>query len=261
MVGVSTACLYPTETEVAFEFLAENGVKNVEVFFNTDSEFTFPFAQTLKKISRDNGINIYSVHPYTSFGDYYYLYCPYKRRQQDAFDMNCRFFDICSYLGAEVMNFHGPRFEQKVEIEKYCDIYVKLYRLAKQRNICFNQENVCRCHSRSPEFIRKMADICGDEVSFTLDIKQAIRANQSPVEMAKAMNGHMRLVHCSDHDDKSDCLLPFCGTYDFAEFYRTLKGFGYEGMYMIEVYSQSYENKSEIIKSYKELSALFERLV
>ena len=34
---------------------------------------------------------------------------------------------------------------------------------------------------------------------------------------------------------------------------------GYDGMFTIEVYSQNYSDRSEIIDSYKKLSRLFER--
>ena len=52
MIGVSTACLYPLETEKAFEYLAKNGIKNTEIFFNTDSELTPSFVSELKQIGR-----------------------------------------------------------------------------------------------------------------------------------------------------------------------------------------------------------------
>lgn len=32
MIGVSTACLYPEQTEESLRYLAENGVQTVEVF-------------------------------------------------------------------------------------------------------------------------------------------------------------------------------------------------------------------------------------
>ena len=63
MIGVSTACLYPLETEKAFEFLAESGIKNTEIFFNTDSELSPSFVSELKRIADLNGVRVFSVHP------------------------------------------------------------------------------------------------------------------------------------------------------------------------------------------------------
>ena len=92
MIGVSTACLYPLETEKAFEYLAKNGIKNTEIFFNTDSELTPSFVSELKHIALANGVRVYSVHPFMSTSDYYYLFCEYPRRQADALDKYRRFF-------------------------------------------------------------------------------------------------------------------------------------------------------------------------
>ena len=37
-IGVSTACLYPLETEKALYELAKRGIKNVELFINSVDE-------------------------------------------------------------------------------------------------------------------------------------------------------------------------------------------------------------------------------
>lgn len=259
MIGVSTACLYPLETEKAFEYLAKNGIKNTEIFFNTDSELTPSFVSELKHIALANGVRVYSVHPFMSTSDYYYLFCEYPRRQADALDKYRRFFEIAALLGAEVVNFHGPRREQTVTPEKYCEVYTQYYREARKEGVYFCQENVSRCHSRSSEFIRYMSEKCGDDVRFTLDIKQAHRASFDPFDFIDATKGKLKLVHCNDFDESSDCLLPLCGTFDLSLFRRQLSENGYDGMFTIEVYSQNYSDRSEIIDSYKKLSRLFER--
>ena len=41
--GVSTACLYPMQTEEALETLAKMGIKTLEIFFNAPSELSKPF--------------------------------------------------------------------------------------------------------------------------------------------------------------------------------------------------------------------------
>lgn len=260
MIGVSTACLYPLETEKAFEFLAESGIKNTEIFFNTDSELSPSFVSELKRIADLNGVRVYSVHPFLSVSDYYYLFCPYPRRQADALDKYRRFFEIAALLGAEVVNFHGPRLEQEVSDEQYCEVYVRYYREALREGVFFCQENVCRCHSRSPEFLGYMSKTCGDEVRFTLDIKQAHRAAFDPFDFIDAVKGKLKLVHCNDYNEVCDCLLPLYGTFDLLSFRDRLLSNGYDGMYTIEVYSKSYSDRSEILDSYRKLSRLFERM-
>ncbi|MBQ0110987.1 MAG: hypothetical protein KBS41_03570 [Oscillospiraceae bacterium] len=49
-IGVSTSCLYPEYTEDALEFLCRGGVKDIEIFFNTDCEITDGFVYDLLKI-------------------------------------------------------------------------------------------------------------------------------------------------------------------------------------------------------------------
>ena len=49
-IGVSTACLYPMETEKALRALGEAGVRTVEVFFNADFEARPPILHELCRI-------------------------------------------------------------------------------------------------------------------------------------------------------------------------------------------------------------------
>lgn len=74
MIGVSTACLYPEQTEESLRYLAENGVQTVEVFFNTFSEFSKEYALQLKKLCDQYHVHIYSVHPFTSFMETYLFF-------------------------------------------------------------------------------------------------------------------------------------------------------------------------------------------
>ena len=48
--GVSTACLYPMQTEEALETLAKMGIKTLEIFFNAPSELSKPFLRNLREI-------------------------------------------------------------------------------------------------------------------------------------------------------------------------------------------------------------------
>ena len=51
-IGVSTACLYPLETEKALYELAERGVKNVEIFVNSIDELEGQVLVELRKNHR-----------------------------------------------------------------------------------------------------------------------------------------------------------------------------------------------------------------
>ena len=56
-IGVSTACLYPLETEKALYELAERGVKNVEIFVNSIDELEGQVLVELRRIIGEYGMN------------------------------------------------------------------------------------------------------------------------------------------------------------------------------------------------------------
>ena len=57
-IGVSTACLYPLETEKALYELAERGVKNVEIFVNSIDELEGQVLVELRRIIGEYGMNV-----------------------------------------------------------------------------------------------------------------------------------------------------------------------------------------------------------
>lgn len=121
-----------------------------------------------------------------------------------------------------------------------------------------NQENVANFRSRDIEFISEMSDILGDNVTFTLDIKQCIRSGVNPLDMAKIMGKKITHIHISDHSYSSDCLLPFKGGFNFQGFFDYMKTLEFKGNYMVEVYNNSYKDPKEIIESYKALLKICE---
>ena len=55
--GVSTACLYPKPLEEAVYELAVNGVSNIEIFLNTQSELKKGYARGLANMLKRFGVN------------------------------------------------------------------------------------------------------------------------------------------------------------------------------------------------------------
>ena len=73
-IGVSTASLYPLETELALEKIGKAGVKNAEIFFNCEAELKPAFIDMLCDIKDEYGINITSVHPTYSLAESFLLF-------------------------------------------------------------------------------------------------------------------------------------------------------------------------------------------
>ena len=63
--GVSTACIYPALLEDSLLDLVKMGVKNTEIFINTDCELKTEFINLLNSILKEYGASCCSVHPFT----------------------------------------------------------------------------------------------------------------------------------------------------------------------------------------------------
>ena len=70
-IGISTACFYPLETELAAEYLAKNKIPCTEVFFNAESELGDYFTDMLIDIKNSANMRISAVHPMLSLAEPY----------------------------------------------------------------------------------------------------------------------------------------------------------------------------------------------
>ena len=109
-VGISTACFYPQPVEEILPVLAGLGVHAIEIFFNTESEFQPRFYEELGAQARGLGLDVVSVHPYTSLMEGLLLFSDYKRRTEDGLMQYQRYFECAAALGARYLTFHGERF-------------------------------------------------------------------------------------------------------------------------------------------------------
>ena len=73
-LGVSSACYYPLETEIAVEKIINNGFRSCEIFFNSPSETMPAFLSNLKEKTDRAGLHVRSFHPYMSFAESFFLF-------------------------------------------------------------------------------------------------------------------------------------------------------------------------------------------
>jgi len=248
-IGASTACLYPMETEKSLEEMGRLGVRYVEIFYNSPSEYQTDYIKKLKKILDHYGIEAISMHPYDSVVEPFMFFTDYERRFHDALDQYRRYFDQMNLLDSKFFVFHGDRYDSKFPEKMYFERFGKLNEIGQSCGITVVQENVQRCKSREPRFIQAMSRYLGDQVSFVLDLKQAVRGGVAPFEMLDAMKGKLKHLHFNDHDQAHDCLLPGRGDFDFVELFQRLEHIDYEGYAMVEVYRRNFGEPSEIIQS------------
>ncbi len=253
-VGVSVACGYPEYPEITLERLMKAGVKKTELFLNTHSEVEPKYIRSLKNILDSYGGECISLHPFTCGIDTYMLYTGYDRRVKDYVEYHKRYFEAMNILGAKYFILHGSKNAYPDEV--ICEGYSALNRVAKEFGVTVLQENVGRCVTGDLAQLVAMKKLMGDEVSFCLDIKQALRKEQNPFDFVRELGGSIKHIHFSDHTEDNDCLMPFAGAMDIPKFISEVKAVGFEGCMMIELYKRSYPDWDSLVKSYERLSEL-----
>ena len=259
--GVSTACYYPEPTENALYELVSHQVPYIEIFLNTFSELEVPFVKRLQEILKQGMTQVVSLHPFTSGMEPLLFFSNYKRRFEDGVCLYQHYFEFCNRIGAKYLIFHGAHKDVLCEDNLYFERFDKLNEYAKSAGIELLQENVARCKSRNIDFIQRMKKQLGDSVHFTLDTKQCIRSEVSPIEMLKVMGEQVRHIHFSDRKGQQDCLLPGEGDGKIFGLLPILKKQNYQGAVFIEVYRQSYQEYSEIIQGYQFLESYMANLL
>ena len=130
--GVSTACLYPLETERALETLLRLGYRRFEVFLNAMEELSPPFLRGLGERARAYGASFVSVHPFTSAAESTLLFGDYPRRTREGFDFYRRYLAAAAQLGARWVVIHGqPQGHGALSDEGYWRRFGELYQLGK----------------------------------------------------------------------------------------------------------------------------------
>ncbi len=257
--GISTACFYPQPVEEILPILAGLGAQAIEIFFNTESEFAPSFYQKLGDEAKQLGLDVVSVHPYTSPMEGMLLFSDYARRTEDGMAQYERYFTCAAALGARYLTFHGERFmgqqDDAAVWERKCEVYHRLCALATSCGVTLAQENVAWCRSRDPAFLRALyRDV--PELRYTLDIKQAFRADHHPNALIDVMGSRLVNIHINDYSEKQSCLLPGAGEMDYKALFSRLRAVGYHGDALVEVYRTDFDAPRELEHAIEMLSRI-----
>ncbi len=255
-LGISTACFYPLETELALEELGKSGIKNTEIFFNAESELKPAFVDMLMSIKENFGMNVSAVHPTMSLAESFMIFSAYERRFYEAIDSYSRYSEIAAELGAKYIIMHGGKPNGILSDEEYCERYMQLKSATLKNGVTVLQENVFRHRAGDIEFLRSVSDILGNDAEFCLDIKQSVRCGYSPFELIDEFFPKIKHYHLSDHSLAGDCLLPTTGGFDWKSFFTYLKNRDFSGACNIEVYSTAYKSYTEIYQSLTNLDKI-----
>jgi sugar phosphate isomerase/epimerase len=233
-IGLSTAALYPTHlTEDALTTIAELGFDTVEIFLQTEQEYTAAFGTKLNQRRHDLGLHVHSLHLHSS---YFELWSPYPRMLQEARDRFRRLLEVAAMLQAYALTWHGLRF-----VTDNPDLLVAFFESAtwageqaQAMGVTLCIENVSWCYLRTPAQVQaiRQAEL---PVGFTFDTFQAGESATDPAHLIHAMNGSLKTVHLSDYAlDAPRHLPPGKGNLDWKTILRTLQSVGYVGPLIIE---------------------------
>lgn len=258
--GISTACLYPMETEKSLETLLRLGFRLFEVFLNAEQELAPAFLKGLKERAEEYGARFVSVHPYTSSSESLLLFGNYPRRTAEGFALYCRYLEAAASLGAGYVVIHGqPRGHGKLSDAEYWERFGELSLLGEGLGAYPAQENVRQHRGSDPAFLRGMREALGSRCAFVLDVKQCVMAGFSVEETARAMGSRLCHVHLSDHTAEKPCLLPGDGDFDLEAFRALLLELRYEGAVVTEVYRDNFSGPAELQKVLKYTKNVFHR--
>ncbi len=259
-IGVSTASLYPLHVEDAFNEIARLGVKYAEVFANSTREAGEPYISQMCGIRDENGMTVTSFHPFSSPMESVFLFSTYDRRIEEMVEMYSGFFQSMNKLGAKVFVLHGAILSSKCTVSHYLKQFRLLSGIGKEFGITVAQENVRYCLSGRLEFLKMMKRELGGDAKFVLDLKQARRSGENPLDYIDALGGSIVHCHLSDGNESSDCLPVGKGNFDFGLLARKLFSHGYSGAFIVELYRENYGEFGELKNSVDLLGEIVDKI-
>lgn len=259
-IGVSTASLYPLHAEDAFEELAALGIKTAELFANSSTEARDPVAGLIAETMKRSGMEVVSLHPFSSPMESVYLFSEYDRRIAEMLEMYREFFGTMRRLGARFFVLHGAILSSGCPPEHYVRQFRLLSEAADEFGVTVAQENVSYCLSGKLEFLEMMKRELGSRAKFVLDLKQCRRSGEDPFDYIKALGGSIVHLHISDGSGDQDCLPVGAGSFDFRRLMKEMSAEGYDGVYMIELYRRNYDTFSQLRESADRLTDIAQSL-
>ena len=258
-IGVSTACLYPLETEKALYELAERGIRNVELFINSVDELDGSILADIRRIISDYSLSVKSMHPFSSPMETVFLFGDYPRRTEYLIDIYKRYFEVMAEFGAKVFVLHGAILSSKVPDERYMERYLRLYRIGKEFGVTVAQENICYCKSSSVKFIEDMIVQLGDETRFVVDLKQARRSHIDPFRLLDIIGDKVVHLHVSDGNSGCDCMPIGKGDFNFNHLFKVLSSINYNNAMIVELYRENYNGYDELAVCAANMQKLYDK--
>lgn len=258
-VGISTASFFnKSNVEDTPARMKAIGSFVCEIFLNTFSEYEEEFVTKLAQNTRENGLQVYSIHPMgTQFEPQ--LFSPHARQRADALKIYRQVLRAGRILGASCYVMHGPAglngAVKNMDLPRIGPIVRELCEIAGEYDLKLAWENVSWCLFSIPSFGQRLLEATGaDDLRFTLDIKQAVRSGYSPLEYVDAIGERLINLHICDYRyvaGRFRLAMPGQGECGFFALRAALEQKKYKGPAFIEVYSDMFQEDSELLESYR----------
>ncbi|KMT22763.1 sugar phosphate isomerase/epimerase family protein [Clostridium cylindrosporum] len=257
-IGVSTASFYPrVNTEDTLDIMRDLGFNLCEAFLETESESSEDYAFVLSERAKALGVEIYSVHAFSSVFEPF-LYDAYDRRRKEMEDKFTKVCRAASVLGAKYYTFHGMKNMpgKKINISKVSRQMDYLCEIAEGYGVKVSIENVARCKGSNIDFLKDLKQHMIKNLYYTLDLKQARLSGVDPYEYLKVYGDNISTVHINDASETSPCLLPGEGNANLKEIIQKIHSINKNIPYIIEVYGDNYESFNQIGRAREHLESL-----
>ncbi|MGP3971143.1 sugar phosphate isomerase/epimerase family protein [Streptomyces sp. 6N223] len=227
-VALSTASVYPENTEAAFEIAGRLGYDGVEVMVWTD-----PVSQdtdALNRLADGHGVPVLAVHAPC-------LLITQRVWSTDPWRKLTRARHAAERLGASTVVVHPPFRWQRAYAR---DFVAGIGRMAHETDIRFAVENMYPWRYRDREMLAYAPGWDPTEEDyrhFTLDVSHAATSRVDALAMAERMGDRLGHVHIADGSGsgKDEHLVPGRGGQPCAQLLERLAATGFDGHVVVEV--------------------------
>ena len=256
-IGVSTASLFKRKhNEDALITLNELDARVCEIFLGTYSEYSLNFGSLLKE--RLGNLQVHSIHTLNTHFEPQ-LFGSNDRALVDAYEIYENCLKVGKMLGASAYTMHGiARFKKGALYNNYKKIaenFEIASNVAKKYDIKLAIENVEWAFYNHVGFYKNVSQYFKGLYT-CLDVKQARISGDSYKDYINEMGNSIITVHLSDVNDNGHICLPGKGNFDFEDLFYRLKDVNFNGNMLIEVYTDDYNEITEIKDSLNYLREL-----
>lgn len=258
--GISTASLFMRQaTEDAMSTINSIGASCMEVFLSTFYEYRPEFS---KKYAENAGrCEVNSIHA-QSLNFEHQLFSANRRIRGDGYYWLDQLMRSAQLLKCVRYTFHG---QYRLNSQPPDDYGFLAERLREACDFCARYgvqlclENVEWSTCNRPEVFKEIKNRV-PQIAAAFDIKQARRSGYPYQMYIENMSGSLSHVHLSDIDENGKICLPGKGIYDWTEIFKRLKGAGFDGACLLEVYPKNYNDISELKNSLGYLDEIIYKL-